>query len=265
MKRYCLIGLLIVGMLHVGGRIASAETIRMGYFEISPHMYTSRTTGLPAGATVTFFETVARKMGYDVIWVGPIPHARLVYYLEEGEVIDGDPIMSKTPEREKFLCFPDTPFYLAKPNFVVKRDSPLTKINTIDDVKGYTLGQFSKAANSQFVTKNKSFFKFEIISGAGDTFKQHLKILFADRVDAIHTLDEFSMLYEAKKLNLDKQIKILFLPEPPLPFYSVFHKSENGKMLAEKYDIAIKELGLTTNHYLELVQHEIDLVKKETE
>jgi len=248
MKIYGLIGLLIAGIFQIGDQIAEAETIRMGYFEIKPHKYTSETTGLPAGATVTFFERVARKMGCDVAWVGPLPHARLVLYLET---------------RENFLYYPENSFYLAQPNFVVKRNNPLTRINSAEDVKGYVVGQFSKAANSKFVSENESLFKFEIISSGGYTFNQHLKKLFAGRVDAIHTLDEFSLLYEAKKLNMDAQIRILYLPEPPLPFFSVFCKNEKGKILAHKYDIAIKELGFTSNHYIELIQHEFDLLNKD--
>lgn len=110
MKSFYLIGLLISGMILAGNAATGAETIRMGYFEIRPHMYTSETTGLPAGATVSLFEKVAGKMGCEVTWVGPLPHARLVYYLEKCELIDGDPIMSKTPDREKFLFFRTPPF-----------------------------------------------------------------------------------------------------------------------------------------------------------
>jgi len=123
------------------------------------------------------------------------------FYLEKGEVIDGDPIISKTSQREKFLYFPENSFYFAKPNFVVKKNNPLTRIDSADDVKGYVIGQFSKAANSKFVSENESLFTFEIISGGEFMLKQHLKKLLLDRVDAIHTLDPFSIMYEAKKLN----------------------------------------------------------------
>lgn len=140
----------------------------------------------------------------------------------------------------------------------MRADNPLSRIDAAEDVKGYVIGQFSKAANSRFVTENKSFFRFEIISGGEYTFKQHLKKLVAGRVDAIHTLDEFSLIYKAKKLNMDAQIRILYLPEPPLPFYSVFCKNEKGKKLARKYDVAIKELGFTSDHYIELIQDEFD-------
>jgi ABC-type amino acid transport substrate-binding protein len=262
MIKCCLKGLLIAGILHIGVHLAAAETIRMGYFEIRPHIYTSETTGLPAGAIVTFFNVVVKKMGYDVIWVGPLPHARLVNYLETGNVIDGDPIMSMTAERKKFLYFPENHFYLAKPNFVVMKNNPLTKIDSADDVSGYVVGQFSKAAHSKFVIKNKSLFTFDIVSTGKFMVEQQLNKLVARRVDAIHTLDEFSLFYEAKRLGMDAQIKVLPLPEAPLPFYSVFCKNEKGKRLAQQFDRAIKELGFTSDHYIELIQHEFNALDK---
>lgn len=257
-----MIGLLVAGIFQIATQKAIAGTIRMGYFEISPHIYTSETTGLPAGAIVHYFEIVAKKMGYKIIWVGPLPHNRLVKYLEEGKLIDGDPLMSKTTEREKYLYFPENHFYLAKPNFVVMGNNPLTKIGSAYDVNGYIVGQFSKAANSKFVNENKSFFKFDIISTGTHLFEQHLKKLTVGRIDAIHTLDEFSLLFEAKRLDIETQIKVLSLPEPPLPFYSVFCKNEKGKILARKYDIAIKELGFTSEHYIKLIQNEFVLLDK---
>jgi len=262
MKKICLIGLMIAVIFQINIQKASAETIRMGYFEISPHIYTSTINGQPTGALVAFFKIVVKKMGYDLSWVGPLPHARLVQYLERGDKIDGDPIMSLTPERKTFLHFPGNHFYLAKPNFVVMKNNPLTKIDSIDDVKGYVVGQFKKAANSKFVNENKKFFKFHIISTGKSMFQQHLKKLSMGRVDAIHTLDEFSLFFEAKKLHMQTKIKVLSLPEPSLPFYSVFCKNKKGKRLAHQYDIAFKELGFTSDNYIEFVKKEFDRLDK---
>lgn len=164
-KKSFLINLLMVAICLLSGQPGWADNIRMGYFELRPHMYKSKTTGRPAGAAITFFEKIARTMGCDVTWVGPLPHARLVSYLKKGELIDGDPIMSFTADREKYLYFPETPFYLAKPNFLVRKDHPLIKIDSAEDVKGFVVGQFSQAANSKFVMDNYSFFKFDVIAG----------------------------------------------------------------------------------------------------
>jgi ABC-type amino acid transport substrate-binding protein len=260
MKYNRLIGLLVVGIFQISVLTAGAETIRMGYFEIRPHMYKSEVTGRAAGAAVTYLEMVAKKMGCNVSWIGPLPHARLVQYLKKGEKIDGDPIMSMNSERQKFLFYPSTPFYLAKPNFIVTRNNFLKKIDSVDDVKGYVIGQFNKAANSKFVIENESFFKFQIISAGSMLFEQQIKKLILGRIDAIHTLDEYTLMYEAKRLNLDEKVRILFLPEPPIPFFTVFCKNEKGKILTEKYDIAKKDLGFTSDDYNELIQHEFNLL-----
>ena len=81
-------------------------------------------------------------------------------------------------------------------------------------------------------------------------------------MDAIHTLDEFTLLYEAKRLKLDSQVKILFLPEGPVPFYSVFCKSKRGEMLAQKFDAAFKEIGFTSEDYVELIHREYNILEK---
>jgi hypothetical protein len=66
-----------------------AETIKIGYFPHKPHQYQTESSGKPRGATVTYFEAVAAKMGYEVEWVGPLPINRLIDYLKEGRVDGG--------------------------------------------------------------------------------------------------------------------------------------------------------------------------------
>jgi ABC-type amino acid transport substrate-binding protein len=138
----------------------------------------------------------------------------------------------------------------------------MKKINAADDVKGYVIRQFAKANHSKFVKDNFNIFKFDIISGGKNLFEQNLKKLIFGRIDAIHTLDEFTLLYEARRLKLDPYVKILFLPEAPLPFYSVFSKNEKGKMLKEKFDAAMEEAGFKSEDYIELVRHEFELLNK---
>ncbi|WP_084681025.1 substrate-binding periplasmic protein [Desulfospira joergensenii] len=260
-RNFCLTGLLVGVIFLTGVQRAQAESIRMGCFEIPPHIYSS-STGLPAGAAVNFFKIVAKKMGWDIVWLDPLPPARLIEYLKDGKEIDGAPIIARTFEREKFLHYPKNHFYLAKPNFVVRKNNPLIRIDSAKDVGGYVVGQFSRAAYSKFVIENKALFKFDIISPGKCLVEQHLNKLILGRIDAVHTLDEFSLSFEAKRLGMDAKIKVLLLPEPPHPFYSVFCKNEKGKKLARQYDIAIKELEFTSDDYIEFIQAEFALLDK---
>ena len=57
-------------------------------------------------------------------------------------------------------------------------------------------------------------------------------------------------------MHMDEQIKVLFLPEPRIPLFSVFSKTEKGKRLKRKYDTAIRELGFTSDDYIGLIGKE---------
>ena len=59
-------------------------------------------------------------MGCDVFWVGPLPHARLLDYLEKGQIIDGDPLISMNSERKNFLYYPKNPFLSGKTQFCLE-------------------------------------------------------------------------------------------------------------------------------------------------
>jgi len=65
MKYVCLIGVLVIGLFHIGAQAAGAETIRMGYFEIKPHMYRPENgspadTMLPSGSWDSLQKTTLR-------------------------------------------------------------------------------------------------------------------------------------------------------------------------------------------------------------
>ena len=237
---------------------SGAETIKMGYFDLKPHMYKSEKTGHVAGATINYFEKIAEKMGFAVEWIGPLPFSRMIYLLKSGTMIDGTPLMSMTTERKAIFYYSKNFYYLCKPNLIVRSDNPLIAINSVDDLKGLTIGQFNKAANSRFITQNHSLLKFDVVSAGLTLFENQLNKLIMKRIDAIHTLDEYTLLFTAKLMNIDHQVKILFLPEDPWPFYTVFTKTERGKMLTEKFDRAFIESGYKPEDYHVMIKSEFD-------
>ena len=72
MKRY-MIGFICGMSLFATVSKISAETIKMMYGNLPPHMYLDEQTGKAQGASVAYFEVVATQMGYTVEWVGPLP------------------------------------------------------------------------------------------------------------------------------------------------------------------------------------------------
>ncbi|WP_419658554.1 putative extracellular solute-binding protein, family 3 [Desulfosarcina variabilis str. Montpellier] len=241
-------------------QMSGAETIVMGYFDLKPHMYKSKKTGQVKGASVAYFEKIAEKMGCDVKWIGPLPFSRLIFHLKFKEMIDGTPLMSMTEERKAIFYYPKHFYYLCKPNLIVRSDNTLEKITSVDDLKKMTIGQFSKAANSRFITANHPSLTFDIVSAGLTLFENQLNKLINKRIDAIHTLDEYTLLFTAKLMNIDHQVKILFLPEAPWPFYTVFSKTQRGKMLVEKFDQAFIESGYKPEDYHVMIKSEFDRI-----
>ena len=242
-------------------QMSGAETIIMGYFDLKPHMYQCEATGKVKGASVAYFERIAEKMGCTVKWVGPLPFSRLIFDLTCKKIIDGTPLMSMTEERKPIFCYPNHFYYLCKPNLIVRSNNPLKKITSVDDLKKMTIGQFSKAANSRFITQNHAALTFDIVSAGLTLFENQLNKLINKRIDAIHTLDEYTLLFTAKRMNIDDQVKILFLPESPWPFYTVFSKTPRGKMLTEKFDRAFIESGYQPEDYHVMIKSEFDHIK----
>jgi len=226
----------ITGMLLVSvPATLCAETVRMGYFEIKPHMYEDSKTGKPAGASIRYFESIAKEMGYEVEWTEVLPFPRLIHYLKEGTV-DGSLVITRNPEREEFLYYPQRSYHPAHTIFVLRKDNKLEKIESIEDVKGYRVGFLLGANQTKFIKDHPDDLKMEYIPGQ-NWVKSNLLKLINGRLDAVYDLNESTMPYEAKILGIQDQIKIIPLPEPPGQLFTVFSKkSEKGSTLVEKYN-----------------------------
>ncbi|GBC63603.1 hypothetical protein DENIS_4601 [Desulfonema ishimotonii] len=172
-------------------------------------------------------------------------------------------MLDMRPGRENFLWYTDSPFYLAKPNFIVKSHNSLKKISSVDDVKGYVVGQFNHAANSEFIMNNQAHFRFDRLAAGTTLFEQQLRKLIIGRLDAIHTLDEYTLLYEAKRLKIESQVKILLLPDSPFPFYSAFCKNNKGEILVKKFNAAFHEAGFEPEDYKKLIHYEFEMLSRQ--
>ena len=94
-------------------------------------------------------------------------------------------------------------------------------------------------------------------------WEQSLKKLLLGRIDAIHELNEYTLIAAAKEMGVADQIKVLRLPEPGEPMFVVFSKqSPNGKLFLEKYNAAQAAAPFSQADYEKLVQQEFELLKK---
>ncbi len=258
-----MIGIVCIGVIFTFSAGLHAETITMGYFEHRPHMMTAE-DGTAHGATITYFEMMAEKMGYEVEWVGPLPTGRMLKMIDDGE-LDGHPqAIPGMSEIQDQQYFGEQSFFQSKPVFMVRKENPLQAITTIEDVEGYRVGWVQHVRASQFVFEHQTHFKMDLIAANETMWDRNLQKLLADRVDAVHELNQFTLAYVAAQMGIGDKVKTLLLPEPPMPVYIVFSKhSPKGKQLLEAYNQVQAEAGFGHEDYMTLIQAEMEAVSQE--
>jgi len=223
------------------GRVA-APVIRMAWFPVPPHVYASEDGGAPTGPTIDLFNAIAKRMGYKVEWVGPLPIYRLGIYQKTGEMnLDGAIMHMKSPVTLSLLYFPSRPFFMARPSIAIRIDNPLMTVQSINDIRGYRIGFVKTLAGGYppLIDEHRNQLVMDELSGQ-DWTRRNLNKLLAGRLDAVYERNQYSLPYQAAMDGVEDQIKVLSFPSAPIPYYFVFHRtSPQGFELLEKYEKAV--------------------------
>lgn len=225
----------------------SADTIKMIYGNLPPYMYQNQDTGEANGASVEYFERVATQMGYQVEWIGPLPQARFLTYIQTAENdIEGAISIIKFDQTEPFMNFTDEPYYLTHPSIAFRADAPLKEILNIENLKSYRIGGMAgdKLPSPFDQLKIEPIFEERWV-------QQNLVKLSSNRVDAVFSQEALMLKFHASQLQLNSKIKILSLPVTPTQFYVAFKKAApRSKLLVEQYNIAVKTLQISFEEFL---------------
>lgn len=239
-----------------------AETIVMGYFPLRPFQYAVSEEEAPRGASITYFNAIAKKMGYEVEWVGPLPLPRLLLYVSQGKatkkgIIDGVVTVIDSEEwRENIFFYPDEPYTRVQSSLFLTRDNELSEITGIEDLDGYTIGFHCGAPRSPFFQSSNNHVLFDCMADTS-RIENNIDKLLLGRIDAYYDLNEHSFLFEALLLGKNDKIKIIPLPEPPQNIFIGFSKSSpKGALLLEQYNIAVKDLDL---NYDDILKNEMNI------
>ena len=238
----------------------AADPIKMGYFMLPPLQYIDEAATPPTGASIAYFEALSSQMGYEVEWVGPLPLLRLSEHLKRG-LVDGTVGFNKFSALADFLYYTNTPMFLAQPTLFVRKDNPLTRIRSIEDIRGYHIGLNVSISGiyTPLIDDHRDALSLETLGGE-EWIDQNIRKLRAGRIDAIFARHPYSILFVTAKLRVDDQIKTLSIPDPPTPMYVVFSKaSKRGRELLEQCNAVLPQFDL--NHD-ELVQKELAAAKQ---
>ena len=175
-------------------------------------------------------------MGYE-LQLTKYPIARLIYLIENGE-LDGALSFGKNAEREKIFVYPESAFMQMKPAILTLKVNRI-EIKAISDLEKLTgIGIYNKGYLSPMMRGDK--IKKSRIAQE-DVTKTGIEMVLAGRLHAFYSPDSEELKWSI--LNLKNKLKtsdldLIYLPENPLPLYTVFAK--HNKHLAQQYDKILK-------------------------
>lgn len=207
----------------------SSWALVVGVYALPPHVIVEDGKA-PTGAVMDFSKEVLERQG----GVGPIEwrvanFARCLRELEAGQM-DVVFLVAKNAQREKLFRYSSTPLFQTRSAVVVLKSSRLNRVDSIDQLRGLTLGH----ANASIVP---AYFEgldvnFQPIPG-DDYFHRGLKMLELGRFDAYYAPTLSNAQYLIKRLGDTDRFNVLPLPGDELGLYVVFSKTLDEKTVAK--------------------------------
>ena len=176
--------------------------------DFPPFEYKNASNGQITGFDIALIKLIAKKMGYDKVEIKDMDFDSLIPALQAGKVDVVIAGMTITPEREKVVDF-SIPYWEADQAVLVRKGSDI-KVNSLDDLKGKTIGVEKGTTGAIYVKKHL---------GNSSTIKE-----YPTYVAAIEAL-------------LNGQVNVVVLDSPV------------AKMFSKKYDVEIVYTIKTGEHY----------------
>jgi hypothetical protein len=234
-----------------GPTAGTQEPLRIGYFDIPPHVIGAE-DGQPQGAAISYFEErIAPYFGVPFEWNSEVtPPTRLMKQLGDG-TLDAMIFLGKTTERMKVFHYPD-PYLVLSETVALKSDYPLARITSVDDLHGLRLGflvggRIPEALQSDRIT-------FDLIAGKR-LMERNVEKLLLGRIDGIYAPLSTSLANILDEMGVRSEIRLVpidFLG--PVEIYSVFSKKTVDKNTIDHYNsaLSVAKSQISYEDYLEI-------------
>lgn len=236
----CTMVTICVVLLPVTSR-AEASTpapLRIGFFSLPPHAYVTSEGEITGAAVELLTHHIAPLMGVSVEIVGPIPLQRLLNDFSIRR-LDGILLLSYTPERAKLFRFPSIPFWQTFPSLALPTASPITPNSLRNHLGDLTIGYVHNAWVPDLLRNSAA--RLDPAAGEYATDRNLMKLI-TKRVDAVFAPDSCAMICSVNRVRVRGKTKIIRLPVPPLPVYTVFRKDIPDTVVTA-YESALSQLN----------------------
>ena len=224
---------------------AAQEVLRIGYFDLPPHVVGVEAHH-PKGAAIEYFEEfIAPYLGVEIIWDSAItPPTRLMKQLQTGEK-DAMIFLGWTEERTAYLHYP-RPYLTLSETFAFRAEHPLEQITAIDDLHGLRVG-FLVGGRIPDALRDERI-SYDLIAGK-QLMERNLAKLLRGRIDAIYAPLPVALERIIEQEKVESQVKLLpieFLN--PVEIFTVFSKETVSRDLVERYNDALKAAQAHQNY-----------------
>lgn len=231
---------IIVGCMLIISLPVYAEKDMLHFVYTQWEPYTYQENGKDSGFEIETVRAVAEKMGLHSKFE-QLPWKRCLLVMENGEA---DALVSalKTPEREKFLYYPDEFISISKTVFFTKKGSPIEFDGSFEGLKNYTIGiirgfsygdAFDKAVylKKEEVNDDDLLVK-KVLAGRNELGAENLAVITAS----------------AKKMNGLGDIRFLEKPIHSQKLYVVFSKVRFLEKLGGRFSENLREFRKTEDY-----------------
>jgi polar amino acid transport system substrate-binding protein len=249
-SRHLLAAIAMVAPLLASGAVQAQETLRMGYFDLPPHVVTVE-DGIPKGAAISYFkEYISPHLEIPVTWDSEAtPPTRLMQQLRNGEK-DAMIFLGKTVERTEYLHYPD-PYLIIPETLAFKKGHSVDRITEASDLYGLTVGFLVGGRIPEPLRDDR--IKYDLIAGKR-LFERNVEKLLLGRIDAVYAPLSTALVDIIEEMEVADHVKLV-----PIEFldlvqiYTVFSKKTVREDIVGKYNDAL-ESAVRERKYLDYIK-----------
>jgi len=251
MRKHLMIIAMVVFMC-VSAGYAEKDMLHVVYTQWEP--YTYQENDKDSGFEIETVKAVIGKMGLGSKFE-QLPWKRCLMTMENGQA---DVLVSalKTPEREKFLYYPDEFISLSKTVFFTKKGSPIQFDGSLENLKNYTIGiirgfsygdAFDKAVYLKKDELNNTDILVKVVSvGRNDLGAENLAVITASarKQGVLENIRFLEKPIHSQKLYVVFS-KVRFLEKTGSKFSETlreFKKTEDYRKILEKYGMKVSDM-----------------------
>lgn len=228
MKQLVLPLLFIAVFFVSNGKTDPLSLVTMDY---PPHSF--QEDGEPKGIWVDITREAFKRMGQPVT-IKSYPWARVIHMMKKGHA-DGVAGAYKTPEREQFMDYPQTPITYGIVTLFVLKDSSITfngDLKELSDYRFCVVRGFSYGNTFDTAVKNGTIVHIR----EAPTMEENIKAFLVLGLKSVLPTDRISGLYRLSRMDKENQVRELPVKLEKNPIYIAFSKKRNRLALVEKLD-----------------------------